>query len=111
METPSPIIDRHLMMSHEEHCDYLHNLRQRGRIELIMGTMFSGKSTELILRLKRLEVANKKIMRVKFVADNRYGKQMIVTHSGIKCDAISVTHLADLKEDWRNFDVIGIDEG
>lgn len=51
----------------------LKTLDQRGSIELIMGTMFAGKSTELLRRLTLNEIAGKKILRVKFSADTRYG--------------------------------------
>jgi thymidine kinase len=47
-------------------------LEQRGSIELILGTMFAGKSTELLRRINMHEIAGKKVMRMKFSADNRY---------------------------------------
>jgi hypothetical protein len=48
-----------------------------------MGTMFAGKSSELLRLLSQQEVAGKKVLRVKFSADNRYGnKIMITTHTG-----------------------------
>jgi len=48
-----------------------------------MGTMFAGKSTELLKRLNRLEIAKKRVLRVKFSADNRYENNCcIATHSG-----------------------------
>jgi len=48
------------------------HMKQRGRIELIMGPMFAGKSTELLRRVNRLEISGKKCLSVKFAADNRY---------------------------------------
>lgn len=90
----------------------MESVQQRGRIELIMGTMFAGKSTELIKRINLFEIANKRVLRVKFTADNRYdNKCMITTHSGQSCEAIPVTKLAELGDAWRHYDVIGIDEG
>ena len=50
----------------------LHCLPQRGRIELIMGCMFAGKSTELLRRIRKHEITGKKVFNVKFLADQRY---------------------------------------
>ena len=51
-----------------------------GRIELIIGPMFAGKSTELLRRMKRHEIAGSKCLRVKFADDNRYAEDAIATH-------------------------------
>ena len=58
----------------------LKNLDQRGRIELIMGPMFAGKSTELLRRVQRLEISGKKCLSVKFSFDTRYSEDCISTH-------------------------------
>lgn len=88
---------------------------QRGRIELIMGTMFAGKSTELLRRLNKQTIASKRVMYVKFIADIRYTQDLrkteIVTHSGLRHDSIAVTLLSELGTTWGDYDVIGIDEG
>lgn len=78
-----------------------------------MGCMFAGKSTELLRRCRKHEITGKKVLKVKFSADNRYGSEgSIATHSGIKEKAVpSTSLLKDLKDYWRKFDVIGIDEG
>ena len=55
-------------------------MKQRGRIELIMGPMFAGKSTELLRRVKRLEITGKKCLSVKYSADQRYSNDSISTH-------------------------------
>ncbi len=90
----------------------LNVLQQRGRIELIMGCMFAGKSTELLRRCRKHEISGKKVLRVKFSADHRYDSESIATHNGIKEKAIPSTSLVtDLKEYWKKFDVIAIDEG
>jgi thymidine kinase len=74
--------------------------------------MFAGKSTELLRRCRKHEITGKKVLKVKFSADQRYDLDSISTHSGIKEKAIPTTHLCrDLKDYWRKFDVIGIDEG
>ena len=87
-------------------------IEQRGSIELIMGTMFAGKSTELLRRMGLHEVSGRKILRVKFSADQRYDNQFsICTHSGRSKEAVPLTKLSELKNAWRQYDVIGIDEG
>jgi thymidine kinase len=74
--------------------------------------MFAGKSTELLKRLNLLEIAGKRVLRVKFCADNRYDNQcMIATHGGLSKEAIPVEKLSELGDVWMNFDVIGVDEG
>ena len=96
----------------QEYLGKLKKLDQRGRIELIMGTMFAGKSTELLRRIRKHEITGKKVLRVKFSADNRYGEKfMITTHGGQQRDAIPVTRLEEIGDLWKDFDVIGIDEG
>lgn len=90
----------------------LNCLQQRGRIELIMGCMFAGKSTELLRRCRKHEITGKKVLKVKFSADHRYDSEAISTHGGMKEKAIPSTHLLrDLQDEWRKYDVIGIDEG
>ena len=77
-----------------------------------MGTMFAGKSTELLRRTRKHELTGKKGLRIKFTVDNRYGKNfMIKTHCGKSVNAIPLKALADMGNEWMNYDVIGIDEG
>ena len=52
----------------------------KGHIELIIGPMFAGKSTELVRRMKRHEVAGNKCLRIKFAEDTRYSEDSIATH-------------------------------
>ena len=52
----------------------------RGHIELIIGPMFAGKSTELMRRMKRHEVAGNKCLKIKFSEDTRYSSDSIATH-------------------------------
>ena len=90
----------------------LKTVDQRGSIELIMGTMFAGKSTELLRRLGLHEISGKRILRVKFSADHRYGSTFaIATHSGRTREAIPLLRLSELGDEWKNYDVIGVDEG
>lgn len=81
-----------------------------GWIELIVGPMFSGKSEELIRRIKRAIIANQKVIVFKPSIDNRYEKDKIVSHNGIKIEAVIVNKASEIYEKSKNFDVIGIDE-
>lgn len=85
----------------------------RGKIELIMGCMFAGKTTELIRRCRKHEIAGKSVFRVKFSADKRYeGEFRICTHGGDSTCAQPVTNLAEIKDSvWQKHDIIAIDEG
>ena len=51
-----------------------------GHIQMILGPMFAGKSTELLRRVKRYELAKKKCLLIKSVNDDRYSKDCISTH-------------------------------
>ena len=84
---------------------------KRGHIELVIGCMFAGKSTELIRRVNKHAIAGKSILFVKFQADTRYNVQGITTHNNEKVDARGVLKLNQLGDCWKQYDVIGIDEG
>lgn len=87
---------------------------ERGRIQVIFGPMFSGKTTELIRRLKRFQFANHKCLIIKYKHDNRYSKQEeITTHDQQKMSAVTCVKLNDLKGNTllTQCSVIGIDEG
>ncbi|MFN4219457.1 MAG: thymidine kinase [bacterium] len=81
-----------------------------GWIELIVGPMFSGKSEELIRRIKRSIIANQKVIVFKPSLDKRYEKDKIVSHNGIKIEAVIVDNPMEIYQKSQNFDVIGIDE-
>ena len=83
-----------------------------GKIELILGPMFSGKSTRLIELIRKYVYKAKKTIMVKFYADQRYTeKSEVVTHDLIKYDSINCKILRDSFDTFKNYDVIGIDEG
>lgn len=73
--------------------------------------MFSGKSTELIRRLKRYEIARYECLIVKYANDTRYDATGIATHDRQTLHAVSATTLEQLKESAMQHDVIGVDEG
>lgn len=73
--------------------------------------MFSGKSTELIRRLKRYQIARYPCLIVKYAKDIRYDLESIATHDQQTLKAISADKLKNLKVNLSDYDVIGIDEG
>lgn len=84
-----------------------------GRIELIIGCMFSGKSTELIRKVRNYKEINKNILLINFIDDIRYGKDKIITHDKISEKAIcikDITSIYDLPE-YKLSDIIAINEG
>ncbi|CAN5469297.1 MAG: thymidine kinase [Pyrinomonadaceae bacterium] len=83
-----------------------------GWIEVIVGSMFSGKSEELIRRLNRARIARQKVQVFKPMIDARYSQEEIASHSGQKHISIPVTTAAELmKKIEPDTQVIGIDEG
>ncbi|HMT09557.1 MAG TPA: thymidine kinase [Pyrinomonadaceae bacterium] len=83
-----------------------------GWIEVIVGSMFSGKSEELIRRLNRARIARQKVQVFKPVIDARYSVEQIASHSGHKHDSIPVSNTAEmLAAIVDDVQVVGIDEG
>jgi thymidine kinase len=72
--------------------------------------MFSGKTTELIRRVKRYEVANKSCIMVKYSKDDRYSSESISTHDRQVTKALASLKLNDVRDDVLRYGVIGIDE-
>ena len=86
--------------------------RQTGWIEVICGSMFSGKTEELIRRLRRAEFANQKLLLFKPHIDDRYSKDRVVSHQGNHFHAIVVEKSTQILERWNNekVKVVAIDE-
>jgi thymidine kinase len=84
--------------------------RQNGWIEVICGSMFSGKTEELIRRMKRAQFANQKMLLFKPIIDNRYHETNIVSHQGTSIQAISVSDSSEILKSWTDQKVIAIDE-
>ncbi len=83
-----------------------------GWIEVITGSMFSGKSEELIRRLRRAQIARRKVQTFKPVIDARYSIQHIVSHSEMKIESQLVKSAGEiLAEVDLDTEVVGIDEG
>jgi thymidine kinase len=88
-----------------------HGLRL-GWIEVITGSMFSGKSEELIRRLRRAQIARQKVQVFKPSIDGRYGEAYVVSHSDMRIPSESVATAAELLGRVEpTAEVVGIDEG
>ena len=83
-----------------------------GWIEVITGSMFSGKSEELIRRLRRAQIARQQVQVFKPQFDTRYSERHITSHSDLRLESESVATSRELLEAVRRgTEVIGIDEG
>jgi thymidine kinase len=98
-----------------------------GRIELILGPMFSGKSTCLQMRVRRHQISKRRCLLIKYVEDTRYSRDHVATHDLQMMDAVPCKSLSEIfgnipidgdeLKDFagnpiiREYDVIGIDEG
>ncbi len=83
---------------------------QFGWIEVICGSMFSGKTEELIRRLKRAQFAKQKVEIFKPVVDTRYDEEMVVSHDANEIRSTPVPAAANIPILADDCDVIGIDE-
>ena len=82
-----------------------------GWIEVVVGPMFSGKSEELIRRLRRAEFARQRVQIFKPAIDERYAANEIISHSGLGIPSDSVTKASEIMERVQpRTEVIGIDE-
>src|SRR5262245_11584959 len=83
-----------------------------GWIEVITGSMFSGKSEELIRRLRRAQIARQKVKIFKPAIDLRYSDQHIISHSEMKIASQSVKSANEILAGVEiDANVVGIDEG
>lgn len=92
---------------------FINQKENNGKIQVILGPMFSGKSTELIRLLKRYQHTQYSCFIIKYTKDLRYDQDSIATHDNQKMKATSTNNLFELKQEIleNNYDVIGIDEG
>lgn len=84
--------------------------QKNGWIEVICGSMFSGKTEELIRRIKRAEFAQQQFRLFKPHSDQRYSENNVVSHDNNSMESITVRHSRELLELSENCEVIGIDE-
>src|SRR6186997_2789096 len=85
---------------------------QAGWIEVIAGSMFSGKSEELIRRLRRARIARQKVQVFKPEIDARFSNDHIVSHSEMRHESSNVRTAAQIRARVEaDTEVVGIDEG
>jgi thymidine kinase len=82
-----------------------------GSIEVICGSMFSGKTEELIRRVKRAHIARKRVQVFKPEIDTRYSIEEVASHDGVRAEAIPVSSSAEIADQIRpDVQVVAIDE-
>lgn len=84
--------------------------RRRGWIEVICGSMFSGKTEELIRRLKRARIARLKVEIFKPAIDNRYDEEKVVSHDAREIMSTPVPSSSNILLLANDVDVVGVDE-
>ena len=87
-----------------------HSTHKRGWIEVVCGSMFSGKTEELIRRLKRAQFAKQKVEIYKPQIDTRYHEEKVVSHSGLEIMSTPVPASSNILLLANDVDVVGIDE-
>ena len=85
--------------------------RNVGWIEVIAGCMFSGKTEELIRRIRRAQIARQEVAIFKPKIDTRYSSNHLVSHSEARIPSQVVEHSREILEKAGNAQVVGIDEG
>ena len=84
--------------------------RSNGWIEVICGSMFSGKTEELIRRLRRAEFAHQELILFKPVIDKRYSDKNVVSHQGTEFNAVLIQESSEILVEVKNQKVVAIDE-
>src|SRR5438105_15043954 len=105
-------------MSRQDHGEHLSQLARLlgepsrvGCIEVVCGSMFSGKTEELLRRIKRAKLARQRVQLFKPRVDNRYDEVKVVSHEGLNAEAHPVASAAELRECvLQDVAVVGIDE-
>jgi thymidine kinase len=84
--------------------------RQGGWLEVVCGPMFSGKSEEMIRRLRRAEIAGQRVVIFKPRVDDRFDAADVVSHAGVRMRGVPVGSVGELTGRAQGFEVVGIDE-
>jgi thymidine kinase len=85
--------------------------RPAGSIEVVCGSMFSGKTEELIRRVRRAQIARQKVQVFKHALDDRYAVQAITSHNGARIEAVAVSSSAEILAKFEpGTEVVAIDE-
>lgn len=90
--------------------DQILETRKRGRIEVICGSMFSGKTEELIRRLKRAKFARQRVEIYKPAIDTRYSEEDVVSHDSNSISSTPIESSSSILLFSSDIDVVGIDE-
>lgn len=90
--------------------DHVQETRKIGRIEVICGSMFSGKTEELIRRLKRAKFARQRVEIFKPTIDTRYSEEEVVSHDSNTISSTPIDSSASILLFTSEIDVVGIDE-
>jgi thymidine kinase len=86
-------------------------LKRLGTLTVVCGSMFAGKTEELIRQARRALYGRKKVQVFKPAIDTRFAENMLVTHEGVRLDAIPILNVAEMKEKLDpDTDVICIEE-
>ena len=85
-------------------------MMRRGRVEVVCGSMFSGKTEELIRRLRRAQFAKQRVEIFKPAIDVRYSEEEVVCHEGTSIPSTPVDSSASILLMGQESDVVGIDE-
>jgi thymidine kinase len=105
-------MEQFIAQGNDEHLSVIHEARGAGWIEVIAGSMFSGKSEELIRRLRRARIARLRVQVFKPRIDTRYSHDHIVSHSEMRHESGVVSSAAEILAEVRpDTEVVGIDEG
>src|SRR5690349_24391850 len=86
-------------------------LPNAGWIEVIVGSMYSGKTEELIRRLRRAQIARQRVEIFKPAIDDRYAADAIVSHSELRIPSRAIRTAKEILRYAHEAEVIGIDEG
>lgn len=84
--------------------------QRSGWIEVICGSMFSGKTEELIRRMRRAKIANQKVVIFKPLSDIRYDEKNVVSHDFNTIESIPIRSSKDISRQVSGIEVVGIDE-
>lgn len=90
--------------------DHVQETRRRGTIEVVCGSMFSGKTEELIRRLKRAKFAKQRVEIFKPAMDVRYSEENVVSHDSNSIASTPIDSSASILLFTSEIDVVGIDE-
>ncbi|CAN5207043.1 thymidine kinase [soil metagenome] len=88
----------------------LHSHKRRGSIEVVCGSMFSGKTEELIRRLRRAKIAKLKVEIFKPAVDTRYDEIKVVSHDATEIHSTPVPSSSNILLLANDVDVVGVDE-